>query len=73
MIYEDVTQRLLAEEATAALKRSEEQFRMFVTASSVMVYRMSLDWNEMYALSGKNILADTDQAIGNWVDKYIPE
>jgi PAS domain S-box-containing protein len=73
VIYEDVTQRLQAEEVTAALKKSEEQFRMFVTASSVMAYRMSADWKQMYTLNGQNILADTDPATASWVDKYIPE
>ncbi|MCO5936518.1 PAS domain-containing protein [Mucilaginibacter sp. RB4R14] len=73
VIYEDVTERKQVEKTARALRKSEEQFRMFVTASSNMVYKMSTDWKNMYALNGKNMLADTDQTTGNWVDKYIPE
>ncbi|MGX4642571.1 CheR family methyltransferase [Massilia sp. SYSU DXS3249] len=59
--------------AEAALRASEEEFRLFVTASSDMLYKMSPDWSEMRTLQGKHILADTDDPTGSWLEKYIPE
>lgn len=52
---------------------ADHQFKLLVTASSNMVYRMSADWTQMYHLKGKNMLADTEKITGNWLDKYIPE
>lgn len=69
LLVNDVTERKKAEEA---LRKSEQQFRSLVAASSNMVYRMSADWREMYLLEGKDVLADTVHTISDWVDKYIP-
>ena len=73
VIYEDVTERKKAEKVTEALRKSVEQFRMFVTASSNLVYKMSADWKSMYTLNSEDMLADTEEVTSNWVDKYIPE
>ncbi|HEY0897471.1 MAG TPA: PAS domain S-box protein, partial [Sphingobacteriaceae bacterium] len=70
VLFNNVTARKKAE---LELRRSEEQFRLLVIATSNMVYRMSADWSEMYNLNGKNILADTEHPTGSWVEKYIPE
>jgi len=59
--------------AEAALRKSEEQFRIFVTASSDSVYRMSADWREMFSLEGKNILASTENPSQTWIETYIPQ
>lgn len=64
----DITERKLAEES---LRKSEQQFRALVTASSEVLYRMSPDWSTMSQLHGNNFLADTEQADAAWVDKYI--
>lgn len=56
-----------------ALRKSEEQFRAFVTASSDVVYRMSGDWSEMQQLRGRDFIADTADPTRNWLQKYIPE
>ena len=63
----------LRREANAALHRSEEQFRLFVTASSDMVYRMSADWSVMLNLEGKDSLASTENPNRSWLEQYIPQ
>lgn len=59
-------------QAQAALQQSENRFRSFVAASSSLVYRMSADWQEMYALTGQDFLKDTERPNANWVETYIP-
>lgn len=56
-----------------AWRESEERFRLFVTASSDMVYRMSADWREMRNLEGKNILLSTETPSHTWFETYIPQ
>ena len=57
--------------AEAALRQSEERFRVLVTACSDVVYRMSPDWREMRQLHGQNFIADTAAPNDNWLHKYI--
>ncbi len=59
-------------QAEEALRQSEEQFRLLVTATSDTVYRMSADWTQMEQLIGKNFLADTPSPSRTWTDSYIP-
>jgi PAS domain S-box-containing protein len=66
----DITERKQTEEA---LRSSEEQFRLFVTASSDMVYKMSGDWSEMRNLEGKDFLASTQNPSRTWLEQYIPQ
>ena len=65
----DVTAR---KQADQRVHESEEQFRSFVAATSDTVYKMSPDWTEMRHLEGKRFLADTQQPIRTWLDRYIP-
>lgn len=58
--------------AEEALRRSEEEFRSLVTATSDTVYKMSPDWRYMHQLIGKKFLADTPHASGTWLEHYIP-
>jgi signal transduction histidine kinase/DNA-binding response OmpR family regulator len=53
------------------LRESETLYRAFVTASSDVVYRMSPDWSEMRQLEGRELIADTEQPSGEWLQKYI--
>jgi len=54
------------------LRKAEEQFRMLVTATSDVVYKMNADWTQLYQLEGKNALADTHFENNSWLEKYIP-
>ena len=54
-----------------SLRESEERFRALVTATSDVVYRMSPDWTEMWALDGRGILADTQSPSVDWIEEYI--
>ncbi len=55
----------------AALRKSEQRFRAFVTASSDVVYRMNPDWSQLSELTGKGFLADTAHPSGSWMDRYL--
>ena len=59
-------------EATEALRRSEEKFRLLVAATADSVYQMSADWTQMEQLLGKDFLADTLDPTRTWVEEYIP-
>jgi PAS domain S-box-containing protein len=64
----DSEQRLITE---AALRKSDEQFRGFVTASFDVVYRMNADWTEMRGLHGREFIANTTNPSRSWLEKYI--
>ncbi len=55
-----------------ALIVSEERFRALVTASSVIVYRVSPDWSEMRYLYGRGFLANTESPSCTWLQEYVP-
>ena len=58
--------------AEEALRRSEEQFRLFVTASSDVLFRMDANWQHMLRLDGRRVLADTAAPTASWLEAYIP-
>jgi PAS domain S-box-containing protein len=68
-IVQDNTEQ---QRAAQALRASEAQFQLFVTASSDVVYKMSADWQQLYHLVGQEFLADTRTRTTSWLDAYIP-
>jgi PAS domain S-box-containing protein len=56
----------------AALRDTEARFRALVTATSDVVYRMSPDWKEMLYLHGRDVIPDTEEPDGGWLEKYFP-
>ncbi len=56
----------------AELSVSEERFSALVTASSVIVYRVSPDWSEMRYLYGRGFLANTESPSRTWLQEYVP-
>jgi PAS domain S-box-containing protein len=65
----DITDRKRAERA---LRDSEKRFRMLVSASSEVLYRMSPDWNEMRQLGGGGFIPDQERPSKEWLHEYIP-
>ncbi len=55
-----------------AQRHSEERLRLFVQASSDIVYQMSADWVQMKYLVGKNFLVDAQTPTHSWLETYIP-
>lgn len=64
----DVTEQVINRKKIEA---SEEHFRVLVTATSNVVYRMSGDWEVMWTLDGKGFLSDTGKPASDWLQKYI--
>ena len=58
-------------ESTLSLRESEARLRAFVTASSDAIFRMSPDWTEMRQLYGRDFIADTNEPLRDWLQKYI--
>ncbi|WP_336829260.1 CheR family methyltransferase [Sphingobacterium multivorum] len=65
----DISERKMAEEY---VRKSEEQLRMFVTASSDLIYKMSADCNEMYVVESNNFLQEMGVPATRWMDHYLP-
>lgn len=52
--------------------QSEAHLRLFIAASSDVVYRMGADWREMRCLEGKTFLVNTEVPSETWIETYIP-
>lgn len=68
----EIAQFIQHKRAEEALRKSEEQFRALVTASSEALYRMNPDWSEMRQLHGGTFIADTPNPSRTWLADYIP-
>lgn len=53
------------------LSASEERFRALVTATSDVVYRLSPDWEVMYALDGRGFLTSTSGPTTGWREANV--
>ena len=54
------------------VKESEARFRALSTATREVGYRMSPDWQQLWELQGRGFLADNNEPLSGWFDKYIP-
>jgi PAS domain S-box-containing protein len=76
-LAEEVAERVWAAteraRAAEAMRLNEQRLRLYVAASSNMVFRISADWSMMYTLTSKSGNADTSERTHHWIDKYIPE
>ncbi|RZM18755.1 MAG: PAS domain-containing protein, partial [Pedobacter sp.] len=70
VLFNNIRER---KEVEAALKYSELRFRLLVTASSGMIYRMSANWDAMELLGGTSFLRETNNPNFNWIEDHIPK
>ncbi len=70
ILFNDIFPRKQAE---AARQRSEERFRLFLKASTDILFRMSADWSEMRSLEGKSAIANGRDPGRHWLEQYVPE
>ncbi|RZM18173.1 MAG: PAS domain-containing protein, partial [Pedobacter sp.] len=66
----DVTERRQSEEM---VKSSEQRLRMFVTASSDLIFQMDADWTEMLVLKSDVVLVGTKSPVIQWIQQFIPD
>lgn len=66
----DTGERKKAEEY---LRKSEERLRMFVTASSDLIYQMNSDWTLMNTLESNEFLTQIVSPTGDWMAMFIPK
>ena len=65
----DITERKRSE---VALRWSEERHRALLSATSDAVYRLSGDWEVMYPIDGRGLVASTSAPMRNWIPQNIP-
>jgi PAS domain S-box-containing protein len=58
-------------EAEQAYESTDQHLRALITATNDVVYRMNHDWSVMQPLDGRKFLANTDEPIRDWLQKYI--
>ena len=64
----DFIERKRVEEA---LRRSEQRFRDFASATSSEIYCMSADWSQMRKLRGRDFVADSVAQDRSWVETHV--
>jgi len=55
------------------VSQNEERLRLFMGATSEVIYRMGPDWSEMRQLQGRGFLPDLLTPTDRWLNQYIPD
>ncbi|MFC7207488.1 PAS domain-containing protein [Comamonas endophytica] len=56
-----------------AVAENEERLRLFLGATSEVVYCMGPDWSEIRHLQGRGFLPDVHAPTDHWMGRYIPD
>lgn len=68
-IVVETTDKVLADRR---LHESERRLRAFTSAASDVIYRMSPDWKELWAIEGRDVPSAWPLPNATWLETYVP-